>query len=175
MEEKLLVRDAARAHHPLDGADAQALEGALQLSEDELATLRAAVKAWEPYSDACSECDHEVCKRERAIVAAAKAQGEIKNPPADYAHFGWEKCAACEGKGWVKAGYRAESREQEYKRLWIKEQNMRIQAEVILKKIKALADELTINGDGTKDMNPIEKACYSTQNAIGESIRKILG
>jgi len=36
-EEQLTARDAARRRKPLDGADAQALEGALQLTEQELA------------------------------------------------------------------------------------------------------------------------------------------
>lgn len=42
-DERPKIRDAARARKPLDGPDAQALEGALQLVEEELAESRAAL------------------------------------------------------------------------------------------------------------------------------------
>jgi len=69
-KEKLTVREAARRAQPLGGADAQALEGALQQVERELKLLQKAIRNWIPYMDTCSACDDEICKRERAIIEA---------------------------------------------------------------------------------------------------------
>lgn len=62
MSEKLTIRDAAKKRMPLGGPDAQAMEGALQQAEREIADLTAKLEAAEEagiHGETCPKCKGE--------------------------------------------------------------------------------------------------------------------
>lgn len=76
-EDRLEVRMACRQRHPLDGADAQALEGALQQVETELEQSRAEVKRLHENKNVEMVRRIENCL-EIAIDRAENAEDEVK-------------------------------------------------------------------------------------------------